>query len=30
MCKDFIENAKPGEECHCGLYIKVKEWFVID
>jgi ferredoxin-thioredoxin reductase catalytic subunit len=25
MCKDFIENAKPGEECHCGLYIKVKE-----
>lgn len=21
-CKDFRENTKQGEECHCGLYIK--------
>ena len=24
-CKDFKENVKPGESCHCGLYIKEKE-----
>lgn len=23
MCKDFREQATPGE-CHCGLYIKVE------
>ena len=22
MCKDFLENVKAGETCHCGLYIK--------
>ena len=22
MCKDFLENVKVGEACHCGLYIK--------
>lgn len=22
ICKDFIENVKVGETCHCGLYIK--------
>ena len=22
MCKDFLENVKPGTTCHCGLYIK--------
>lgn len=22
MCKDFRENVKPGNSCHCGLYIK--------
>lgn len=22
MCKDFLENVKIGETCHCGLYIK--------
>ena len=22
MCKDFLENVKTGEACHCGLYIK--------
>ena len=22
LCKDFRENAKVGEKCHCGLYIK--------
>lgn len=22
MCKDFLENVKVGETCHCGLYIK--------
>lgn len=22
MCKDFKENVKPGNTCHCGLYIK--------
>lgn len=21
-CKDFRENVKPGESCHCGLFIK--------
>lgn len=21
-CKDFRENVKIGEACHCGLYIK--------
>lgn len=21
-CKDFRENTKEGEKCHCGLYIK--------
>ena len=21
-CKDFRENAKAGETCYCGLYIK--------
>ena len=24
-CKDFKENVKPSESCHCGLYIKEKE-----
>ena len=23
-CKDFRENVKGGEHCHCGLYIKEK------
>ena len=22
VCRDFIDNVKPGESCHCGLYIK--------
>ena len=22
MCKDFLNNVKQGETCHCGLYIK--------
>lgn len=22
MCEDFRENTKPGNPCHCGLYIK--------
>lgn len=22
MCEDFRENVKPGNPCHCGLYIK--------
>lgn len=22
ICKDFRENVKPGNSCHCGLYIK--------
>ncbi len=22
ICKDFIENVKVGETCHCGLYVK--------
>lgn len=22
MCKDFLENIRAGETCHCGLYIK--------
>lgn len=22
MCKDFRENTKVGDTCHCGLYIK--------
>ena len=22
LCRDFRENIKPGETCHCGLYIK--------
>lgn len=25
MCKDFRENIKSGEHCHCGLYYKTKE-----
>lgn len=25
MCKDFRENAKQGEYCHCGLYRKIEE-----
>lgn len=24
-CKDFIENVKVGEACHCGLFIKDSE-----
>lgn len=24
-CKDFRTNCKTGEECHCGLYIKIEE-----
>lgn len=24
-CKDFRENVKAGETCHCGLYVKVEE-----
>lgn len=24
-CKDFRENVKCGETCHCGLYIKTEE-----
>lgn len=23
MCKEFLEQAGPGE-CHCGLYVKVE------
>lgn len=23
-CKDFRENGKVGETCHCGLYIKTE------
>lgn len=22
MCQNFLNNVKPGETCHCGLYIK--------
>ena len=22
-CKDFRENVKVGETCHCGLFIKI-------
>lgn len=22
VCNDFINNVKPGESCHCGLYVK--------
>lgn len=25
MCKDFRENVKAGEYCHCGLYFKVEQ-----
>lgn len=25
ICKDFKENIKVGETCHCGLYYKVEE-----
>lgn len=25
MCKDFKENVKVGEMCHCGLHIKVED-----
>ena len=24
-CKDFRENVKCGNTCHCGLYIKEKD-----
>ena len=24
VCKDFIENVKAGEYCHCGLYKKLE------
>lgn len=24
-CKDFKENAKKGDTCKCGLYVKTKE-----
>ena len=24
-CKDFRENVKCGDTCHCGLYIKEEE-----
>ena len=24
-CKDFRENVKCGETCHCGLYVKEEE-----
>ena len=22
MCKDFLENVKVGQTCHCGIYVK--------
>lgn len=25
ICKDFLENTKAGNFCHCGLYKKVEE-----
>lgn len=24
-CKNFRDNVSIGEECHCGLYIKVEQ-----
>ncbi|MGM9858076.1 MAG: ferredoxin-thioredoxin reductase catalytic domain-containing protein [Bacilli bacterium] len=24
-CKEFRENIPVGEECHCGLWVKVEE-----
>lgn len=24
-CKNFRDNTSIGDECHCGLYIKIKD-----